>query len=441
MALSAAALVWFLAGGHAVRASGFILACVLLVAMPLVVPWLLRTVCGRARPRGLGPAMSLRTLAVRLQSTSFAVAALAVTVSMLVGITLMIGSFRRTLETWIDLSLEADVYVTTESWLMGGEQAVLGDVLADSLAFFPGVRAADLQRHMALRTADGRLVYLNGIARRGQQGERWAIRVPLLAGEPREVERAMREEGAVLIAEPLARKAHLAVGDTLRLVGPRGPFALPIAGIGYDYSTDSGTAFVTRKTLDRLVGPGETHNLALYLEPGVPVDQQIDRLRAHFGGLPLEFRSNARLRSEILEIFEETFAVTRILQVMALLIAVCGISLTLIILARERAVELALLRALGATRGQIFRLNLGEGAAMGLGGLAIGLAGGAVLAVILILLVNRAYFGWTIRLGLPWQDLVRQAAWILAAAVAASVYPAFRGSRTAATELTREDLQ
>ena len=158
---------------------------------------------------------------------------------------------------------------------------------------------------------------------------------------------------------------------------------------------------MTRATLDDLVGPGEFSNLALYLAPGVDVDAAVDRLRAAFAGQPLVFRSNSRLREEILAIFDQTFAITRILQVMALLIAVCGISLTLVIMARERAAELALLRAIGATRGQVLRLLVGEGGAMGVAGLLLGLAGGAGLAAILILLINRAYFGWTIRFGLP----------------------------------------
>jgi len=439
--IAALALAWYALGGARLRESGFVLAVGLLVSLPLLTPLILRETCGRVRPRGLGFPLSLRNLVVRLHATSFAVAALAVTVSMLVGTTLLVGSFRRTLETWIGLTLQADVYVSTESWVQGGGRATLGPGLVDSLTTLPGVVAADLQRRVTARTLAGREIRLRGVARTGRDGDRWASRVPLLSGNLAEVERQLRAGGAVLVTEPLARKEHLAPGDSLGLAGPRGPVRLLVAGVGYDYSTEAGLAFMTRETLAAIYGPGEISNLALYLEPGADAEAAVDRLRATFVGRPLVFRSNSRLREEILGIFDQTFAITRLLQAMALLIAVCGISLTLVIMARERAAELALLRALGATRGQVLRLLVGEGGAMGLAGLVLGLAGGAGLAAILILLINRAYFGWTIRFGLPAGALAGQAAWIMAGALVASIYPALRGSRTAATELTREDLQ
>jgi putative ABC transport system permease protein len=125
---------------------------------------------------------------------------------------------------------------------------------------------------------------------------------------------------------------------------------------------------------------------------------------------------------------------------MALAIAVCGVSLTLLIMGRERATELALYRSLGATRPQLFRLGLSEGAGIGGLGLVLGLMGGAMLALILILLINRDWFGWTIRLALPAGALVWQAVWILVGSLLAAIWPALKSSRTPAAELTREDL-
>lgn len=441
VAFAVAAAAWYGSGGARLKESGFVLAVGLLVALPLVTPLLLRAVCGHVQPRGLGPGLSVRNLVVRLHTTSFAVAALAVTVSMMVGTTLLIGSFRRTLETWIGQTLQADVFVTSESWVQGGLHATLRPAVVDSLATFPGVAGADMLRRVRARTSGGREIQLSGIAHAGLDANNWNTRVPLLAGDPDVVERRLREGRAVLVSEPLARKEGLAIGDSLALATARGVVKLPVAGIGYDYSTEAGLALMSGATLASFAGPGEYTNLGLYLEPGADLDRVMDHMRATFAGQPLVFRSNSRLRGEILAIFDQTFAVTRILQVMALLIAVCGISLTLVIMARERTSELALLRALGATRGQILRLLVGEGGAMGVAGLLLGLAGGAGLAAILILLINRAYFGWTIRFGLPTGTLVMQAALILAGALAASVHPAIRGSRTAAAELTREDLQ
>jgi putative ABC transport system permease protein len=125
---------------------------------------------------------------------------------------------------------------------------------------------------------------------------------------------------------------------------------------------------------------------------------------------------------------------------MGLVIAAAGVTLSLLVLARERRAELALYRALGASRGQLFRVFLGRGLGIGLVGLGLGALGGGALALVLVLEVNPAFFGWTLGLDVPWRPLAAEALAILAAAFAASVYPALAASRTPAQELSRDAL-
>jgi putative ABC transport system permease protein len=193
-------------------------------------------------------------------------------------------------------------------------------------------------------------------------------------------------------------------------------------------------------TMERRFGAGQISNIALYLDDDFDPEETVDLVRSRFPEAPLSVRSNSRLRTEVLRIFDQTFAITRILQVMSLIVAATGIALALIVLARERLSELALYRALGATRRQIFRIFLGKGMAIGVLALLMGAAGGLILACILIYVVNRAYFGWTIQFHWPLPELAQQAVTILLAAVAASLYPALRASQTPATELSRDDL-
>jgi putative ABC transport system permease protein len=194
------------------------------------------------------------------------------------------------------------------------------------------------------------------------------------------------------------------------------------------------------ETLAEAFGPGPANSMALYLDDGRDPEAVVDEIRATFPDAALLLRSNRTLREEVFTIFEQTFAVTRILQAMALLIAVCGITLTLLVLARERVSELALYRALGARTRQIFGLFLAEGTGIGALGLALGAVGGVLLAAILIFVINRAYFGWTIQVAVPSAVLGWQAATILGAAALASIYPALRASRTTAAELARDDV-
>ena len=434
--LVAAICLWFYAYGRTWKPGGFVLGLAVFAGLPLVIPFLIQRIYGTIRIRGFGFGYSLKSLGVRLQTTSFAVAALAVAVCMLIGITLMIGSFRRTVEVWIGRTVQADVYVTTESWMRAGREATLSPELASALSAYPGVRAVDRLRQFFAYTGERRIV-LGGIEM--GQGEEEG-RFPLMAADRSEAFRKLRHEGAVLISEPLARKSGLWAGDHLPVFGPEGEIRFEIAGVYYDYTTEGGSAAVDLRTMERAFGPGPINNMALYLEPGRDSERLVDELKARFSAYPLNIRSNQRLREDIFRIFDQTFAVTQILRAMSLLIAVCGITLTLLVLARERVSELALYRAVGTHRSQIFGIFVGEGIGMAVIGLILGLIGGIALAMILIFVINRAYFGWTIQMYWPWKPILQQAATILGAATLASLYPALRASQVPARELSRDEF-
>jgi putative ABC transport system permease protein len=438
--LAAVGSLWFFLGGADTRWGGFAYGAVMLISLPLVVPLVVRSAGKQARPRGMGLSLSVRNLVARLHTTSFAIAALAVTVSMLVGITILVGSFRQTLTSWLDVTIRADVYLTSQSWVRAGEEAFLDRWLLDEIANDPAVAAVEEQRRLRIATPDGRFrVWLNGIKVAGLPGTELVHRLPLQQGEAADVARRL-EAGEVLIGEPLARKGALAIGDTLDLAGPAGPIRLRIAGVAYDYTSEGGTAFVTMSTLDQFFPAGPPNNVAIFLRDGEPVDETVARLRIDHRELPLIFRSNRDLRREILAIFDQTFAVTRTLQTLALLTAVFGVSLTLLVQSRERTGELALLRSLGANRRQVFGLFLGEGATMGLLGLMMGLIGGLGLAMLLILNVNRQWFGWTIQAAWPGVDILRQSLTVMAATVIAAVIPAAKAGLAGPEQLSRDDL-
>jgi putative ABC transport system permease protein len=415
---------------------GFLVGLAVLAAVPLVTPFLLGAAAGAVPVRRFGVAFGLRGLKARLQTTAFAAAALAVAASMLVGITLMVGSFRRTVGLWVDATVRADVYVTTESWRRARDEAILEDRVVAVLARFPGVVRLDRLRQIATR-AGGRPVNLGGVDVGLPGGEH---RFSFVEGDPGEALRRVRAEGAVLVGEPMARRARLRPGDTLEVEGPAGPLRFPVAGVVHDYSADAGSVLLDLSTMESAFGPGPIQSVALYLRPGVDPEATVDGIKSALRGVPLLVRSNRALREEVFRIFDQTFAVTRLLQAMGLLIAVCGVALTLLIQARERAGELALYRAVGATRAALFRVFAGQGLGIAVFGLALGAVGGAALAAVLVYVVNRVAFGWTIAMSWPLADLAAQAAAILGAAVAASLYPALRASRVPATELGREDV-
>ncbi len=420
--------------GDRFQASGFGLAAAVCLALPLFSPALIRGVAGRLGGAGFGFRYALRTLERELATAGYAVSALAIAVSMLFGVGIMVESFRRTVGDWVAETLVADVYLTSRSWRRAGADAGLDPDLVSGLRAMPEVVAMDRLRRFFSRLGDRR-VLVNAV---DLEREEAASRSPLVAG-PADAARRLRAPGTCMVSEPLARRFGVGVGDRIELPGPGGPVALSVLAVYHDYTTDLGEVTVHLDRVEALAGPGPLQSLSVFLAPGVSPEEMVDRIRARLPGAPLWVRSNRTLREEVFRIFDQTFAVTRLLQAMALLVAACTLALTLLVIARERTRELALYAALGATPLAVARVFLGKGLAIGLMGLALGAVGGATLAAILIFAVNPAYFGWTLRAHLPWSAVAGQAATILATALFASLPPAWIASRTGAAELSRED--
>jgi putative ABC transport system permease protein len=284
-------LTGYLAFGRGWRPSGFALGVTLLIGLPLMTPWVVKEVTGGMTTRGFGLRYGMKALGLRLQTTSFAVAALAVAVSLLIGITLMIGSFRRTVEIWVNATLNADVYITTESWGRARSAATLDDALVSELGSLPGVAQMDRLREFLVYSEDHR-ISLAGVDM-GLSADLGQFQ--LIEGDLAEALRRCRDEDAVIISEPLARKRGLGVGDTLLVAGPAGELSFPIAGISYDYSNEAGTAAIDLGTLERSFGMGPINNIGLYLEDGVDPEGFVDGLKRRYADRPLLIRSERSL--------------------------------------------------------------------------------------------------------------------------------------------------
>jgi putative ABC transport system permease protein len=299
---------------------------------------------------------------------------------MLIGVTLMVDSFRQTLRVWIGASIQADVYIAPQTWSGKGRTGGLTpDVIAD-LTRHPAIEAVDRLRRFSGYSGDQR-IGISGVEMDLDQGK---TRFPLLSGAAPDAHRLAQAHGAVFIGETLARKLDRWGGDALPIHTPDGVKEFPIAAVFYDYSTDGGAVVMDLTTMEQAFGPGPIHSLALYLKAGYAPETIVDALKAARPNAPLEIRSNRHLRAEIMHIFDQTFAVTYLLQLMSLLIAVSGIALMLLVLAREQVAELALYQSLGAKRRQIFSVFVGSGLSMGAMGLALGGGGGLLLASVLI---------------------------------------------------------
>jgi putative ABC transport system permease protein len=246
--------------------------------------------------------------------------------------------------------------------------------------------------------------------------------------------RAAIGQDAVVASEAFTIKHGARVGDVVTIPTPAGPARFRLAAVYYDYSTDRGVLMMDRATFARHFGDLPPSGLTVYLRPGVQADGARERLLTALGDRAIFINTNRSLRAEVLRIFDSTFAIAYALEVVAIVVAILGISGTLLTLVLEREADLTVLRLIGTGRGQIRRMVIGEAVIIGAVSQALGLVVGFALSLVLIYVINVQSFGWTIQFHVPWIFLAQSSVLIVAATAAAGLYPAAR-----ANQLTRFD--
>jgi putative ABC transport system permease protein len=368
------------------------------------------------------------------------VSALLVGVAIMVGVVMMVKSFRHTVEIWIEETVIADLIVTPEAWLQGSRgntgDRTFPSSLADQLRHIEGVAAVDPYRDVRLRLGDGSAALVSRDLRLHAERSRYLV----LGGDSSTVLRKAAGNDGLLLSEVLAGRLNVKAGHQLDLPTPSGPRAFPVVGIFYDYATDGGKIVMDRATYRRWWPDDDAITVfPVYLSP--QADANLVRSAIHRRltelsptGSSAAVVSNGELRREILEIFDRTFVLTYALEAIAVLIAVFGIVNTLVTSVLERRREFATLQAIGASEGQIQTLVLWEAAYLGAIGAGLGLIGGIALSYMLITVINKQSFGWTIQM--EWTPSV----WILAVvtslavAVVSGYWPARWASRQPAVE-------
>ena len=412
-----------------------IIGCALLVpGVTVALMTLVRPVFGRMF--GLLGRMAARDVVASLSRTGVAIAALMVAVSVTVGAGTMIGSFRETVVQWLDTSLQADVFISAPSLNANRTDIPLDPTVVQRIITSDGV--ADATTFLGLQVnSDAGLTNL--IALQLSQDERNRKSVSFI-GDGDAAWRGLVNGGGVWISEPYAYRTGRGVGDQLTLQTERGPQTLPIVGVYYDYASDQGTVTINRRDFDKYWNLPQISSLALWAQPNVNVDDLVTRLQATAGGSQdLNIQANRAIRQGTLEVFDRTFAITAVLQLLATVVAFIGVLSALMALQLERARELGVLRANGLTPRQLWALVLSQTGLMGLTAGLLALPVGMVLAVVLVFVINKRSFGWTLQLQFD-PSLLGQAMLIaIVAALLAGIYPAWRMGRTSPALALREE--
>jgi putative ABC transport system permease protein len=405
---------------------GYLATLLLITASAFAIPSLvsfISLITGKLLSKLLGVEglLASRSLAASLRRTSMLVGALSTAIAMMVSVGIMVGSFRETVVTWMNDQLPADLYLRPAGNPAADRHPTISLELAEKIAKLPGVAAVDRLRAYEINY-DGSPVTLASVDLRVLRAYRNS---DFFSGRPTEqVLGELRGANTVVVSEPFTYKHHAKTGDTVTLSLGESRADFKIVDVYYDYASERGYVLMDRDVMLRYLPDPAPSNLAIFVKPNVnpaEVRKQIVELAASYRILIFSDRD---LRSEAIRIFDRTFAITYALEAVAVVVAVMGIAGALLALVIDRRRELGLLRFLGASSGQIRKLILVEAGLLGLLANVAGLVLGYFLSLVLVFVINKQSFGWTIRFHWPIAILVGALSVVYVATLVSGLYPA-----------------
>jgi putative ABC transport system permease protein len=353
-------------------------------------------------------ALTLSRLANAPGQASIALGGVLASFSLMVAMGIMVASFRISVDDWMRHILPADLYVRSAAGNSSGffgkpEQDAIAGAAGGAKVQFLRTRPISLQADrpdvvLIARDIDaadpGRLLFLVGSSLPVPPGAR-----------PAWVSEAMLDLYGVKVGQTLA----------LPLGGRPAPFF--VAGVWRDYANQSGSIVVRLPDYRALTGAPEVTDAAIYAGDAAALERIERALRKLPFGPALQLARPGEIRAASLQIFDRSFAVTYLLEGIAIVIGLSGVAATFSAQTLARAREFGMLRHVGVTRGQVLGILACEGGLLTTLGVACGFALGLVISLILVFVVNPQSFHWTMGLHLPWGLLGTVAAVLVAASV------------------------
>ena len=401
---------------------GFASVGFLIAGFSLIVPAVVVGLCHIMRFRSWMMRLGVQHLVRSLHRSAVTIAALAIAAAMTVSVSVMIHSFRGSVSTWLGKTLVADLFIAPAANEIAGLQSFIPADAVDWARHHRLVKEAGTFREIQVQL-DGPPAAM-GVIEANARGKL------VFLSKTGDAETLFHTAGHVLVSESFANRRGTKAGDTLMITSPQGPLAVRVVGIIKDFTRDSGLIMMDRSNFDRTWNDRRVHSLALTLHDPATATALATEFRNKFGTMgEYSIYTNADLRHRVMDIFDQTFAVTSVLRAIAVFVAIAGVILSLTTLIIEREREIGVLRSQGASSGQIKGLVFTEAGLIGLFSSIVGIACGAAMAMILTWVINKAFFGWTIELRYPLDVLFGTPLWIIPAAIAAAWLPALRASR------------
>lgn len=366
--------------------------------------------------------LAASSLPASLRRVAVATAALSISIGMMVAVAVMIGSFRETVKTWVDQTVQSDLWLRPARGLSNAQVTVFPKEIMDALRKIDSIAAIDGFRGRDMLFRDAIVTVGGGDFDAATGNDALPMVAPSSAGN------AMREAVArdgVLVSESFSIKFSIGVGDTIELPTAAGVERFRVTGVYRDYSNDRGVIVMNRALYAKKFADDTINTVAIFLKEGVDPEAARVEIERRVGRRFRAFAfTNATIKREVMRIFDQTFLITYALLVVSILVAVLGIVNTLSALIMERRREIALLRVVGTSRSEVRLMIVLESAIVAIASTALGVLTGWLLSYILIFVINRQSFGWTIEFDAPALIVTGSVAITFAATVLAGLIPA-----------------
>ena len=418
---------------------GYLALVCLVGATAMVSPRVSTLVLGVAgrwlvAPFGVIGAIAARGLAASLNRTSVIVTAMAIATALIVGMAMMVGSFRETVVTWVEHRLQADFYVSPAGGGGRGSSSTMSEEAAARLEAVPGVMDVGRYRTYPIRYRDTPATV--GLADVALYGRHSGIRF-LEGPAPGAVWPTLAAGESVIVSELFSYRHDVHTNDTIALPLGAHVVEFQVAGVFYDYSGERGFVIGDRGALLRYLPDPRVSSVAVYLQPDADFEESREAVVRALAGLEVVVTPSRTLRERSIEIFDRTFAITYALEVIAVFVAILGMAEALLNLVFDRRVELAQLRMHGASMAQIRSLVLVQAGLLGLVACLLGLVLGAAWSQVNLLVIHKQSFGWSVQFHWPGAYLAGALGLIFAASVVSGLYPARVGARLNPVEVLR----
>ncbi|MGF6774216.1 putative ABC transport system permease protein [Paraburkholderia sp. GAS199] len=419
---------------------GYLAVALLLVGGIALMPGVTALVFGAAgrtlhmrRRANAVVTLALARLANAPGHASIAMGGVLSSFALIVAMAIMVASFRVSVEDWLGHLLSADLYVRVAP---NGDTGGLQPEEQAQLARVPGIRHGAFARtsHITLDPARPDVAILAREIDAADPGANLQMTGPVLP--PADFHGG---DLPVWVSEAMVDLYGYRVGQRVRLPIGAESQRFIVAGVWRDYVRQSGAIQMRLADYRRLTSDTSATDVAITVQPEVSVESVMSGIRALSFGATLDLSQPGEIRSRTLTIFDRSFAVTYLLEAVAIVIGLFGVAATFSAQTLARAREFGMLRHVGVTRTQILAILALEGGMLTACGVALGFILGFAISLILVFVVNPQSFHWSMALHIPWTVLMSVASIMLVSSCSTAVIAGRGAVSVDAVRAVKED--